>query len=61
MTENEKLFEIAANAIYQLRQRGDLEYRMNDSEDYLQVSVGAIEEILIEAYKLGKQNKNCDE
>lgn len=48
------LLEIAKNAAYAIEKRGDLEYRMNDSEDFIEVSVGSIEEMLEQAFLLGK-------
>lgn len=59
MTKKEysKLLEIAKDRIYAVEQRGDLEPRNNDTEDFIEVSVGSIKDILIAAYKLGQQSK----
>lgn len=48
------LLEIAKNAAYAIEKRGDLEYRMSDSEDFIEVSVGSIETMLEQAFLLGK-------
>ena len=50
------LLEIAKNHSYAIEERGDLEKRNNDSEDFLEVSVWSLKEMLKEAYELGKQN-----
>lgn len=57
MTKKEynKLLEIAKDRIYAIENRGDLEPRNNDSEDFIDVSVESIKDILIAAYELGKQ------
>lgn len=34
-----ELFEIALRTLYGVEERGDLEHRFNDSEDFLDVSV----------------------
>lgn len=51
------LLEIAKKASYAIEQRGDLEYRMNDEEDFLDLSVGAIEAMLEQAFLLGQRSK----
>ena len=53
----EELLEIAKKASYAIEQRGDLEYRMNDEEDFLDLSVGAIEAMLEQAFLLGQQSR----
>ena len=50
------LLEIAKKHSYAIEERGDLEKRNNDSEDFLEVSVWSLKEMLKEAYELGKQN-----
>ena len=59
MTKKEysKLLAIAKDRIYTVESRGDLETRDNDSEDFIEVSVSSIKDILIAAYELGKQSK----
>lgn len=56
MTEKEKqqLVEIAKRHIYEVKRRGDLESRGADSEDFVEASVWAIEDMLLEAYQLGR-------
>lgn len=55
--EYNQLLEIAKDRIYAIEARGDLEQRNNDSEDFIEVSVGSIQDILIAAYQLGKESK----
>jgi hypothetical protein len=50
------LLNIAKTASVEVSQRGDLAYHGNDEEDYLDISVGAIEYILEQAYELGKKD-----
>ncbi|WP_415274882.1 DUF6900 domain-containing protein [Clostridium perfringens] len=52
----QELFEIAKRNIYGLEERGDLEQRFIDSEDFLDVAVWSIRKLLKEAYELGKQD-----
>lgn len=53
----EALLEIAKKASYAIGERGDLEYRMSDSEDFLDISVGAIEAMLEQAFLLGRKSR----
>ena len=53
--------DIAKTASIKIKQRGDLNYRGNDEEDYLNISVGAIEYILEQAYELGKKDALAEE
>lgn len=55
--ENLQLLEIAKKNSYAVENRGDLEKRNSDSEDFLDISVWSLKEMLREAYELGKQNK----
>ena len=55
--ENLRLLEIAKKNSYAVENRGDLERRNNDSEDFLDISVWSLKGMLREAYELGKQNK----
>ena len=48
------LEQIAMNASYTLEMRGGIESRNNDEEDFPEVSVNAIQEMLEKAYLLGK-------
>ena len=56
MSKNEQklLYKIASKHSYAIEQRGDLERRWSDSEDFIELSVWSIEEMLKEAYDLGK-------
>lgn len=51
-----KLLEIAKKHCYQVEVRGDLEERMNDSDDFLDIAVWGLKRMLEEAYELGKQS-----
>lgn len=51
------LLEIAKKNFWEVKERGDLEKRNNDSEDFLDISVWALKEMLKEAYELGKQSR----
>ena len=53
---NQALLEIAKKHSCGIEERGDLEKRNNDSEDFLEVPVWSLKEMLKEAYELGKQN-----
>ena len=48
------LEQIAMAADYSLELRGDIEERNNDSEDFPEVSINAIQAMLEKAYLLGK-------
>ena len=54
--ERENLMEIAKKHIYPVEERGDLETRDNDSEDFLDVAVWSIKAALEAAYELGKES-----
>lgn len=56
-TVEQKLLEIAKAASYSIEQRGDLEPRYWDSEDFIELSVTSIKEMLEQAYQLGKGDK----
>lgn len=51
------LLEIAKKFSYAVEARGDLERRNNDLEDFLDIPVWAIQGMLEEAYRLGKESK----
>ena len=53
---DQALLEIAKKHSCAIEERGDLEKRNNDSEDFLEVSIWSLKEMLKEAYELGKQN-----
>lgn len=48
-----KLLEIAKANSVEIENRGDLKRRYSDSEDFVEVSVWGIEEMLKAAYELG--------
>lgn len=48
------LEQIAMEADYGLEQRGGIEGRDNDSEDFTEVSINAIQAMIEKAYLLGK-------
>lgn len=45
--------EIAKRNSHAVRGRGDLEARYSDSEDFLDISVWSLQDMLEEAYRLG--------
>ena len=51
---DKKLEQIAMKADYALEQRGGLDTRWNDTEDFPEVSICAIQTMLEQAYLLGK-------
>ncbi|QJC21056.1 DUF6900 domain-containing protein [Arcanobacterium buesumense] len=52
-----KLLEIAKQNSLEIQNRGDLEVRRSDSEDFLEVSVWGLKAMLDAAYQLGKAGK----
>lgn len=46
--------KIAKEAFY-IEQRGDLETRYSDHEDFLDISVWGLKEVLIQAFEYGKK------
>ena len=50
---NKQLLNIAKELSYTVEMRGDLESRMNDEEDFIDISVWALQEMLERAYQLG--------
>lgn len=55
--EAKKLLAIAKKHSYSIEERGDLEQRWNDSEDFIEMAVWNIEAMLEEAYRLGQASK----
>lgn len=53
-----QLLAIAMKYMPAMEARGDFEYRNCDEDDFLEVSVGSIQTILEEAYRLGQQEAN---
>ena len=51
------LFEIAAKHLITVQERGDLEARHCDSEDFIEVSVWGLEAALKDAYETGRKSK----
>lgn len=54
--EQRKVLEIAKRVVYGVKERGDLEQRFNDSEDFLDIAVWTLREAMEEAYALGKED-----
>jgi hypothetical protein len=54
--KQKELLEIAKKAIY-AEERGSLEAKGNDSEDFIETSVWSLAEALKEAYLFGKASK----
>lgn len=52
-----KLLEIAKENSIVIKERGDLKVRNSDSDDFIDVSVWGLEQMLQQAYKLGKEGK----
>ena len=51
-----ELEQIAMRASYTLQQRGGIDGRMNDEEDFPEISVISIATMLEEAYNLGRKD-----
>lgn len=58
MSDNEyiALNKLATRLSYVLRDRGNLETRNNDNEDFVIVPIWDIKNVVIAAYELGKEN-----
>ena len=54
---DKKLEQIAMDADFALEKRGGLETRRNDGEDFIELSVWGIREMLRKAYELGKAER----
>ena len=52
---NEKLLEIAIEHFPAVEERGNLETKNNDHDDFFEVSVWSLKAALKEAYELGKK------
>ncbi len=52
-----ELYEIAAKHLILVSERGDLETRHSDSEDFIEVSVWGLEAALKDAYEAGRKAK----
>lgn len=50
---NKQLLNIAKELSYTVEMRGDLDSRMNDEEDFIDISVWTLQEMLERAYQLG--------
>jgi len=59
-TIEKELYRIAAFHSWEIENRGDLEYRGNDSEDYIELSVGAIQGMLEQAFELGRKTAGLE-
>ena len=56
-TTEKELLKIAKIYSATIRERGDLEERNSDSEDFIDISVWGLEQMLQQAFKLGKEAK----
>ncbi len=54
--EQQKVLEIAKRVVYGVKERGDLEQRYRDSDDFLDIAVWTLREAMEEAYALGKED-----
>lgn len=61
MKMRKSLYKIAEKNLLAVEERGNLETRYNDSEDFLDVAVWTLQKMLEEAYELGKKQgeKQC--
>lgn len=57
---DKKLEQIAMTADFALKQRGGLDIRRNDSEDFIELSVWGIQDMLRKAYELGRKEGGRD-
>lgn len=55
---DKRLLDIAKRNSHAVRGRGDLEARYSDSEDFLDISVWSLQDMLEEAYRLGLSDGN---
>ncbi len=56
-TEEKKLLQIAKKCMVAVEERGDLETRHSDGEDFLDIAVWELRNALEKAYRLGKEGK----
>ncbi|MCW6665299.1 hypothetical protein NHG32_06355 [Aerococcaceae bacterium NML191219] len=54
-----ELFDIVARNLYGIEERGDLEQRYSDREDFLDIAVWTLRTMLEEAYELGKNERHA--
>ena len=54
---DKQVYEIAAKHLIAVQERGDLETRRSDSEDFIEVSVWSLKAALEEAYEAGRRAK----
>ena len=54
--EQRKVLEIAKRVVYGVKERGDLEQRFRDSDDFLDIAVWTLRQAMEEAYALGKED-----
>lgn len=55
--QQDALLKIAMQTMLSVAERGDLEPRNSDSEDFLDIPVWSLKQALEEAYLLGKSEK----
>lgn len=53
----ENLLKIAKQTLPAIRERGDLETRDHDAEDFIETSVWSLKEALIQAFESGRKQK----
>lgn len=56
-TREQTIEEIAKKYFYAVRERGDLDERGNDSEDFIETSVWSLQAALEAAYEAGRQSR----
>ena len=58
---NKQLEKLALETLNSLNGRGNLETRNNDDEDFFEVSIWGLRDLLEKAYELGKQDGKVGE
>lgn len=56
-SRSRKIYEIAAKHLIAVEERGGLEMKYSDRENFIEVSVGGLEAALEEAYEAGRKAK----
>ncbi|MFM1524774.1 MULTISPECIES: DUF6900 domain-containing protein [Helcococcus] len=52
--DEKKVLEIAKKHSIEIQRRGDFEKRNTDSEDFIEISVWSLKEMLLEVYEAGR-------
>ena len=54
---DKKIYEIATKHLIEVQERGDLETRHNDNEDFIEVPVWGLQAALKDAYEAGRTSR----